>query len=222
MTIIEASTQTASLTLPAPVLRDLLAGALLAASRDTTMPVLSAVHLAWEVAPERGDALDGALITTATDRYRMNEGRTQCAVMAAGEALVSRTDADALVKTLPKAGRLASLDADAIVMLDGDALVVEVGGNVRRLPLVDGEYPKVGKLWPDPQASSPVASVSLNPALVADIAKIPLARKGFTYWRWTFFIGEHGPKPVLAEPAPGSEHDRIAWRALVMPARLPN
>ena len=222
MTIIEASTQTASLTLPAHVLRDLLTGALLAASRDTTMPVLSAVHLAWEVAPERGDNLDGALIATATDRYRMNEGRTQCAAPCAGEALVSRADVDALAKTLPRAGRIASLDADATMTLDGDALVVTVGGNIRRLELIEGDYPKVGELWPDPDKASPVAAVSLNPALVADIAKIPLGRKGLTYWRWTFFTGERGPKPVLAEPAPGSEHDRIAWRALVMPACLSN
>ena len=96
-----------SFTLPAHVLRDLLVGTLLAASRDLTSPVLNAVHLAWDA--DRGDGFDGTLTATATDRYRMNEGRVRVVMSAPGTALIDRRDADALVKTLPKPAKIAAL-----------------------------------------------------------------------------------------------------------------
>lgn len=222
MTITTDSTETeapiapaSTFTLPAHVLRDLLVGTLLAASRDETMPRLASVHLAWG---------DGLLVATATDRYRMHEGRVQCDVGASGEAIVRRQDADALAKLLPKAAKVAALDTEARVSLDGTphsrTLVVEHDGNVRRLLLIEEEYPKVGSLWPDPDKAGAVSDVAMNPALVADIAKIPLGRKGLTYWRWTLFGEGVSAKPVLAVPVERSAHAHIAWRVVVMPVRL--
>lgn len=89
-------------TIPAPALRDLLVGTVLAASRDFTLPVLTTVLLTWE-SRSRGDGESAAvLVATATDRYRMNEGRCPILAPASGRALVDRRDVEALVKTLPK------------------------------------------------------------------------------------------------------------------------
>ena len=78
MTTTEASTQTASLTLPAPVLRDLLAGAVVCAARDMTTPALECVRLTWDGADVKADS---------TDRYRIVEG-TYGAAKSTGPASI--------------------------------------------------------------------------------------------------------------------------------------
>lgn len=210
------------LTLPAHVLRDLLAGTALAATRDLTLPVLHSVHLRWDDPLRDEVGGDGAVTLTAeaTDRYRMHEGKAPAVADAPGEALVDRRDVEALVKTLPKRAKVAALDPAAVLTVEEHALVVEVDGNVRRLPLVRLEggrtFPKVERLWPAPAQVREVDQIAVNPALVGDLAKIP-AGKAPVAWALST-DGRLGP--IVAEPAAGAEHDVITWRALVMPIRV--
>ena len=209
--------------IPAHTLRDLLAGTVLAATKDTTLPVLHSVHLAWAPTPGSEDSTDeraGTLVATATDRYRMHEGRVAVVLgddETTGEAIVDRRDVEALVKTLPKPVSHRGIAPDAVVELDGDKLVVECDGNTRRLPLVDAAFPKVANLWPADDSRATVDEVMVNPLFIADLGKVPLGRGKF--WCWNFTASRHGQGPTLVRPAVGEEHPDIAWRALIMPVR---
>lgn len=210
---------------PAHILRDLLVGTVLAASKDFTLPVLTTVHLSWESVPGTAGVQEhhaGELVATSTDRYRMHEGRTTVALHddeQGGQALVDRRDVEAVVKALPKPVNHRGMAPDAAVRLDGDKLVVECGGSTHRLPVVDATFPKVAAFWPADDNRAMVDGVTVNPAFVADLAKVPTG-KG-KYWTWNFTASTRGVGPALVRPAPGEEHPAIAWRALVMPVTLP-
>lgn len=200
MTTTEASTQTASLTLPAPVLRDLLAGASVCVARDVTMPALECVRLTWDGADVKADS---------TDRYRMVEG-TYGAAESTGPAsiLLDRRDVDAVVKFLPKHGPLVT------VTVDERGFAVNLAGSVRTVPVAtpEREFPAIEPLWPSSEPV-PTVQVGLDPGRTAGMVKVPLESKT-TPWRWTFY-GE--TKPVLVT-APGPAG--IAWRWVIMPIRL--
>lgn len=214
------------LTLPAHVLRDLLAGTALAATRDLTLPALHAVHLRWDVPTSDRRT---TLVVEATDRYRVHEGSVAVDAAegaTAGEALVDLRDVEALVKALPKApSRRSTLPPSlATLAVDGDALDVSVdgavdGGEQFRLPLVAAEFPRIGSLWPADDRRGAVDAVTFTPRFVGDLAKIPVGPGG--YWRWSFTYDRFDRISVtVATPAPGCGHDVIAWRCAVMPVRL--
>lgn len=190
----------ASLTLPAPVLRDLLTGALVCAARDATTPVLECVRLAWDGATVKVDS---------TDRYRMVEGTYGAAESTEpASILLDRRDVDAVVKFLPKHGPLVT------VTVDERGFAVNLAGSVRTVPVAtpEREFPKVESLWPTGEPV-PTAQIGLDPGRTAGMGKVPLESKT-TPWRWTFY----GPgKPTLVTaPGPGG----IAWRWIIMPVRL--
>ena len=60
------TTATTSFTIKAPLFDDLLSGALIAAGKDSSLPVLTCLQL---------ESRDGKLIAAATDRYRLFIGR---------------------------------------------------------------------------------------------------------------------------------------------------
>lgn len=214
------------LTLPAHVLRDLLAGTALAATRDLTLPVLHTVHLRWDVPTSDRRA---TLVAEATDRYRMHEGSVDVDAAegaSAGEALVDLRDVKALVRALPKApSRRSTVPPSlATLLVDDVALDVSVdgtadGGERFRLPLVAAEFPRVSSLWLANDRRGAVDAVTFTPRFVGDLAKIPVGPGG--YWRWSFTYDRFDQIGLtVATPAPGCGHDVIAWRCAVMPVRL--
>jgi DNA polymerase III sliding clamp (beta) subunit (PCNA family) len=208
------------LILPAHVLRDLLAGTVLAASRDKTMPVLHSVLLRAE---QHGDG-PATLLAVATDRYRIHEGRTQAhlgADDAPFEALVDRLDALALVKLLPRAPKRGTAGPSAALEVDSSKLVVTVEGAMHIIDTVDRTYPRVEALWPGEDQHADYGEITLDPALAADVTKVPLGTsRERSYWTFRFTATKRGPGPVLAAPAGGHEHPLIGWRLLIMPIRL--
>ena len=216
--------------IPAHTLRDLLAGTVLAATRDITLPVLHTVHLRWEPLgdpgsdPEKGNL--GTLVAEATDRYRMHEGTVAVTFdedePRNGDVLVDRRDVETLVKALPRAPKRPSDAVEAVAEVHGTgsarALVVEAGAVVHRLTEPYGAtFPKVAGLWPADDDRADVDGVAVNPAFVADLAKVPI--RG-TFWQWRFTRGRGGRGPTLVTPAAGEEHPTITWRTLIMPVTV--
>jgi hypothetical protein len=210
------------LILSAHVLRDLLAGTVLAASRDKTMPVLHSVLLRAE---QYGDG-PATLLAVATDRYRMHEGRTQAhlgADDAPFEALVDRLDALALVKLLPRAPKRGTMGPSATLEVDVTKLVVTVEGAMHiidTVDTVDRTYPRIEALWPGEDQHADYGEITLDPALAADVTKVPLGTsRERSYWTFRFTATRTGPGPVLVTPTGGHEHPLIGWRLLIMPIR---
>ena len=208
MTITEASTQTASLTLSAPILRDLLAGASVCTARDMTTSVFECVRLSWDGADVKADS---------TDRYRMVEGTYRgAATTGAATVLLDRRDVERAVAFLPKAPRRGAPPVVVVTIDDRQRLTFEMDDATRGIPIAtpDREFPAVERLWPSGEPV-PTAQVGLNPGQTAGMVKVPLESKT-TPWRWTFY-GEAKPVLVTA-PGPGG----IAWRWIIMPVTLPD
>lgn len=211
-----------SFTVPGSVLRELLAGAVVAAGKDVTLPTLTGVFVEWS-----GDGVTAA----STDRYRLSVGvaavsedsPSGCpgvAVDGEGSALLPRGDVDALIKALPKApargvdySRVSVSLADRVAVVrfdDGD------GSWSREVRLIDGDFPRWRGLMPsdaDFDASQGVVAVSWDPAYMADVSKIPHGKKCPVRWRFT-----ESQRPALAD-FPLNDGP-VSWRYLLMPMRI--
>jgi hypothetical protein len=200
------------ITIPADAARDLLTCGLVACGNDMTLPTLT--HLRIVVEAEKCTVL-------STDRYR--------AVIASyawadgfgpegdfepfTEHLV-RQDVVQLLKVIPKP-KPKMPPATVTFTFDLDARRVEVswGDGMTIVPLGDvGEFPKVESLISGLE-STPIETITLNPAYLSDIAKMPFDRAA------PVVLAFHGPgRPLKATTT--STASGVAWQLALMPIRL--
>lgn len=217
MTVMETTTvgTVPALAMPAGALRDMLAGALVAASKDSTMPTLTTVQLEWSL---------GEVAAVATDRYRLAVGTyttnqdNTAEIVDTARVGIPRDVAAALVKALPKAPARGNDYTVATVTPVPDragewsvAWSGPAGSGSITFRQLDGEFPKWRPLIPttDPV---PTAGISWNPTYMADVARIPHERNVAVSWE---FRGSDRPA-VATYPT----HNGVEWRYLLMPVRL--
>ena len=146
----------------------------------------------------------GKITATATDKYRLIEGEIE----GEGEldaSLIPLADIKrilALVKPnkLPRSVSLSRV---------GDILTVSVAGDAASITLLEGTYPDTAHLLD--YSTPPVAleSISFNPKLFADYAKIAGKDKPVR----VEFTGDRKPIRVFFTG------NKVAWKALLMPMR---
>lgn len=198
--------ETTSVMLPLADMRDLLTGALVAAGKDDTMPMLAAVHVVLA---------DGTLRAEGTDRYRLMvgtytlpDGAAQDG--AAFDVLLPRRDVEALLRSLPKP---APRSQDfASITVEGESVTVEGGAATLTIRALGATYPKVASIMPADMAplSEGFHQITLDPKLLASFDKVPHIRN--TGLRMIF---THEHKAVELRLS----HDTITWRGLLMPQK---
>lgn len=217
VTVQGVDTVVPAFTMPAGMLRDLLAGALVAVSKDGTLPGIGVVRVEWdEITP---------VTVASTDRWRLVTGTVadveRVRVSGAGAVSIDRATVADLVKSLPKLPTHHLLPAGGPVVtatVTGDHVVVRVddpsgsGSWSREIRTVDAAFPTFRTLIPL-DGPTEIHGISFNPSYLADVAKLP-------HWKdapvsWTF----HGStRPALARY--GTYHG-VDWIYLLMPVRLP-
>jgi DNA polymerase III sliding clamp (beta) subunit (PCNA family) len=178
------------------LLLELLEGVSSHAGKDKSLPVLNAVEI------EGGG---GLLIARATDRYRLIEGQARALDGSLDKALIS-------LENIKRIIALAKENKSYLVSITrlGDALTVSSRGDSVNLMLREGTFPPTEHLFTDSEGEpSAIEGVALNPAFMADYAKI--AGKGAAIK--IYFTGENKPMRVRITS------DTIVWRALLMPMR---
>jgi DNA polymerase III sliding clamp (beta) subunit (PCNA family) len=202
-----AVTITAPFSIRAAVLDDLLAGALIAAGKNSDhLPTLAAVLL--EITPE-------GITAAATDRYRLFIGESTREQLGAADdlpavsLLIPRDEVDNLRRFIkPQLGKnsagLVSLSLNA-----GRLIAATLNGEINLL-LSSGTFPPFRQLIPTEFTGAD--SISLNPKFLADLSKVPGINKDIP-----LKIKINTPnRPVLAQYAA----DSITWNLLLMPMRL--
>lgn len=221
-------------TVPAVTLRAMLSAALVAASKDETLPAIASVRVQWDA---------GQLTAVATDRYRLvvvdwaplATDDVCCPVPGAGSFLLARQDVERIIKALPARQGRAPLPIMARVSLAVDDPAGQWSGpggtwtvtvvNFDSSATVSGQlltaqFPKWESLVPSDDAlaaSAGVTSVSYNPDFLASIGKVAsfVAEKNVPVtFRWT---EPHRPCVVsIGARVPGE----LSARFLLMPVRL--
>lgn len=204
------------------VLRTLLAGALVAASKDDTTPVIAAVHLEWDA--------DG-VTAASTDRYRLAVGRYafdrdvlgQHGAPTAGSVLLSRADVERLLKAMPKpSARALRAGWQAHVVPVGATVEVswsECGynGGMLVLAAMDAQFPKWRTLIPTDDALSEGAMpLVVNPAYLADVAKLSPSK----YAPVRIRTSATSRPAVLDFPTCADDASVVQWLYLLMPVRV--
>jgi len=198
--------QTATMTLPASVVRDGLSGALVAAGKDSILPTLCAVLVEWD---------ETTVQFAATDRYRLAVGTVSDYPQASsGRILIERNAVANLIKLLPKSPKYGPEPSVALSVLPGSRAVLSVSTGEssisQEFTTLDGEFPKYRTLIPTEPA--PVEKAAWNPNYMADAAKIPHPANTPITWE---FMGTN--RPMLGTyPA----HNSIEWLYLLMPSKV--
>ncbi len=197
-----------TITIDAPTLRSLLEGAAVAAGTDKTLPMLNAVNLEW--AP-------GRLTAVATDRYRMCVGEVPVAGLEdSGSILLPLDDVRELIRALPKLKR--GLVATVAVSVGEREATFTGDGWTRKIDALDATFVAWSAImWDHENERGDVNRIGFNATLLAGMAKVP-TEKGQP-WVLNFKKPE---KPVIATCYLGDGSDRIDWRYLIMPVRLPD
>ena len=177
-------------------LLELLEGVCTHAGKDKSLPTLNAVEI------EGGG---GAFTARATDRYRLIDGQARALDGSLDKALVSLDDIKRII-TLLKGHKGHLIGLNRI----GNALTVSALGDSLTITLREGTFPPTEQLFTDSEGEpSAIEGVALNPAFMADYAKI--AGKGAAIK--IYFTGENKPMRIRITS------DTIIWRALLMPMR---
>lgn len=192
-------------TIPALTFRQMLTGCLVGAGKDTNLAKINAIQMEVD---------SGQVFFASTDRYRLTIADTQAFRPGAedGVILMSRSDAEAVVKMMP--AKPAPEDTIRVKSADADTFAISLGAPMDipkwavKFVRITEEFPKWRRLIPT--ESRPVLSVKYNTAYLADLNKIP--RDKTKPVEWTFF-GDG--KPALAM----WEHDAVNWKYLLMPVR---
>lgn len=200
-------------TIPAASLRDMLAGALVAAGKDKTLPTLTAVLIEWEASPV-------PVVTVAsTDRYRLAVGewslsdRDQASfVDGDGSVLMPADMAAALVKALPKASGRPGWERATLTVADGVITVTWPGGSSTGVG-VEGAFPTWRTLIPSDDQSEGTVNIAFDPKYLSDVSKIPHGKNDPV--KWTF---RGATRPAVAR---FDAHNEVTWTYLLMPRRLP-
>jgi hypothetical protein len=204
MDTIERETITDSVTLKLGALNELLTGASTHAGKDKSLPVLNAVMV-------KGEA--GSISATATDRYRLIEGKIEGEGELAA-SLIPLDDVKRILALLKGEGtRMDSLPVTLTRL--GNVLSVSVRGNSISATLHAGNFPPVDHLLEQPLNPSNsdlgvTDIVSFNPSFFADYAKI--AGKGAPV---TITFTGKGKLMLI-----GLKGVDVEWRAALMPMRI--
>lgn len=186
-----------TISVKATVLRELLEGASLHASKGDNIPTLNAVDI---------EAVEGKLIARATDRYRLIEG--EIAVQGdISPSLIPLVDVKRVITLIKEEKREREVQLSRV----GDMLSVTYNSNTLTILLCSGTFPPSDHLFPDISTPSPIGEVMLNPALLADYGKIAGKKEGIKL----IFAGA-GKAITVQLP----ENKNIKWSALLMPMRI--
>lgn len=187
--------------LPAPILRNALSAALLAAGADQFLPVLNAVQVT---------KAGNEMVFRATDRYRLVKVTVTLDSPPEGDwkVLLRAADVKQIVAALPKSG-----GAVATVGMADDRFSVEVpDGPSMNFGSLDGDFPKVDQIIPAVGVSTPLERIGFRPKHLADCAKMPGRRKDEPV---RFRFNGEG-KPAVSEWSDGSSD----YVYVLMPVRL--
>jgi len=195
-------TKADTLTIKAAILDNLLAGANLATNKDKaiTATALNCVML---------EVKDHEITAAATDRFRIHEGRAGIDDAEFRRVLITRDDATK-IRAFIKDKIKASHAGDITITADSNDLItvsdlfhnsITCRGQVATFPPYEHLIPT---------EFNATDTIGLNPAFLADLAKIPGVNKGNP-----MILKLNGPnKPMLAEVS-----GDVSWRVLVMPMR---
>ena len=189
------------ITLDAATFADLLSGAAIAAdsSRDS-MPRLAAVYLS---------AVNGELIATSTDRFRMAVGSIKLEAGELSHAGISLADVKRISAMIKPYITGKQLNKQTITLARvSDILALSIGGDSVSVSLNGYEFPDYSHLMSE--EFSPVPSVALNLTLLASLAKIPHDSTK------PVIVGFTGEKKAIQIKL---SHEVIKWDILLMPMR---
>jgi len=196
-TMQESKKATDTISVKATVLREVLEGAGLHASKDSSLPTLNAVNI---------EAGEGKIIARATDRYRLIKGEV------AGEGDLSSSLIPLLdIKRVITLIKEEKWEREVQLSRVGDLLSVTYNSNTLTILLCSGTFPPSDHLFPDISNPSPIGEVMLNPALLADYGKIAGKKEGIK------LIFSGAGKAITVELP---ENKNIKWSALIMPMRI--
>lgn len=193
--------------LPAAVLRDALAGALVAVAADKNLPAFQCV----KITAMQGSGVD----IVATNRYLLVAGTVtptnDVNAWHSFDALIHMDDVKAFIVALKDAMKL---NKNLGVKLTGNGYEIALHGipdvtlTARNL---NGQldFPRYERLWPDNFGS--VETIGIDPALFAKLDKIPRVKDTPVKLQ---FVGENRPVKVHVK------HDAIAWQVIAMPVRI--
>lgn len=201
-----------SFTIPAASLRDMLAGALVAAGKDKALMPITGVRIEWEESPV-------PVVTVAsTDRFRLAVGewslsdRDQASfVDGDGSTLMPADMAAALVKALPKASGRPGWERATLTVSDGVITVTWPGGSSTGV-VVEGAFPKWRTLIPSEDQSEGTVNIAFDPKYLSDVSKIPHGKNDPV--KWTF---RGATRPAVAR---FDVHNEVNWTYLLMPRRV--
>jgi DNA polymerase III sliding clamp (beta) subunit (PCNA family) len=193
------------ITISAETLRDALAGASVATSKDKTLPAFTCV----KVTPT-----PSGLEFAATDRFILVSGE----IVPDGEANTwqefdTLLDADTVkrfIAALKDALKTHKHGLIVKLVLDGDTITLTGLGDGASVSsgVAYGGFPRYASLFPD--TFSEIESICLNPELFARVAKIPMVKDGQNEFK---FAGSVKPVTVVVP------HVTVAWRVILMPLR---
>jgi DNA polymerase III sliding clamp (beta) subunit (PCNA family) len=182
--------------LKSKALLELLEGASTNASKDKSLPTLNAVLV---------KGAGGYLMATATDRYRLIEGKIEVESGELTPSLISLAD-------IKRINALVKENKSGLVTLNriGDLITVSVLEGSLTVTLLGGTFPPTADLLNAVEGEPiPVSSMAFNPALFADYSKI--VGKGQAVK--VYFGGEGKPMRMRLTG------EAVEWRALLMPMR---
>ena len=205
-----SATITAHFTMAAPLLDDLLSGALIAAGKDKSLPLLTCVKLS---------SANGVITAAATDRYRLFIGRVDHSTIERDNPVETINNFDLLIlrediakiRNLikPLTGKRA-INPRVTFWIEQDKVTVNtIDGNVQFLSW-QGNFPPFEHLIPT--TFEPSDTIGVNPQYLADLAKVPAIDKSVP-----LIIRTSGAtKPLLCETLAGD----IRWQLLLMPMKV--
>ena len=165
------ATITAHFTMNASLLDDLLSGTLIAAGKDSSLPMLTCVSLS---------SADGVITAAATDRYRLFIGKVQHATIDKDNPVetIDSFNINILREDLAKIRNLIkpltgkrSINPRVTFWIEQDKVTVNtIDGNVTFLSW-QGTFPPYEHLIPT--VFTPADEIGVNPSFLADLGKVP-------------------------------------------------
>lgn len=204
------ATITAHFTMNASLLDDLLSGTLIAAGKDSSLPMLTCVSLS---------SADGVITAAATDRYRLFIGKVQHATIEKDNPVetidsfninILREDVAKIRNLIKPLTGKRSINPRVTFWIEQDKVTVNtIDGNVTFLSW-QGTFPPYEHLIPT--VFTPADEIGVNPSFLADLGKVPGIDKSIP-----LIIRTNGAvKPLLCETRVGD----IRWQLLLMPMRV--
>lgn len=195
---------------PLDTFRDMVTAAVVAAGKDDTLPALTGVRVEWD-----GEGVR----MVATDRYRLVRADWDCPGNSFGEGavLVPAKELAGFVKALPKPKRGQSSPVVTFTV-HGDTVSLSCtspdGEVARTIRLLAGDFPKWRAVVPTEFTDLPSDGIGVNPAFMADVAKMPGERNAPVRARFT-----GAGRPIVFDPV-RAVPSGVRWLFLLMPVRI--